>query len=166
MPQQELKSSSFSPDTLELLRLLGDQRVRYLVVGGQAVIYYGYPRLTGDIDLFYDRDAKNAGRLYDALVEFWGGDVPGVDKPEELTRDGLIIQFGRPPNRIDFMNRVDGLTFSEAWDTRLELQVSLKEARIRVPYVSLDKLIQNKEASGRPRDLEDLEYLRKQLKQR
>ena len=159
MSSPELKPSSFSPDTLELLRLFGNHQVRYVVVGGHAVIYYGYPRLTGDIDLFFDRDPKNAARLYSALAEFWGGDVPGVDGPDELSRDGLILQFGRPPNRIDLMNQVDGLTFEEAWQTRLGLEISGKA--IQVPYVSLAKLIQNKEASGRPRDLEDLEYLRR-----
>lgn len=159
MSSPELKPSSFSPDTLELLRILERRQVRYLVIGGQAVIYYGYPRLTGDIDLFFDREPDNAVRLFDALAEFWGGDVPGVDGSEELRRQGLILQFGRPPNRIDLVNQVDGLTFEEAWQTRLDLEVSGQG--IRVPYVSLAKLIQNKEASGRPRDLEDLEYLRR-----
>jgi uncharacterized nucleotidyltransferase DUF6036 len=159
VPPQELKPSSFSPDTLELLRLLGDHQVRYVVVGGQAVIYYGYPRLTGDIDLFFDSNEENAARLFDALAEFWGGDIPGVMKAEELTHDGLILQFGRPPNRIDFMNRVDGLGFTEAWETRIELRIS--DTAVHVPYLSLPKLIKNKEVSGRPRDLEDLEYLRR-----
>ena len=161
MPPQELKPSSFSPDTLELLRQFEQHGVRYLVVGGQAVIYYGYPRLTGDIDLFFDGEAKNAAKLYEALVTFWAGEVPGVAGPDELAQDGVIVQFGRPPNRIDLMNRVDGLTFEEAWDTRLELQVSGKGSTVHVHYVSLEKLIQNKQASGRPRDLEDLEYLRR-----
>ena len=163
MSPQELKASSFSPDTLELLRLFEQHRVRYLVVGGQAVIYYGYPRLTGDIDLFFESETKNTVRLYEALVSFWDGDVPGVGGPEELAQDGVIVQFGRPPNRIDLMNRVDGLSFEEAWETRLELQVSGK-AIVRVNYISLDRLIQNKQASGRPRDLEDLEYLRRAAK--
>ena len=159
MSSPELKPSSFSPDTLELLRLLGEHGVHYVVVGEQAVIYYGYPRLTGDIDLFFDADPENAARLFGALAEFWGGDVPGVGTADELTREGLILQFGRPPNRNDFMNHVDGLKFKEAWDTRLELPIS--GTAVQVPYLSLAKLIQNKEASGRPRDLEDLEYLRR-----
>lgn len=159
MSPQELKPSSFSPDTLELLRLLGEHGVRYVVVGGQAVIYYGYPRLTGDIDLFFDPVLDNATHLFEALTEFWGGSVPGVETTNELTREGLILQFGRPPNRIDFMNYVDGLKFKEAWDTRLVLGIAGTD--IQVPYLSLAKLIQNKEASGRPRDLEDLEYLRR-----
>ena len=161
MPSKSLNPSAFSPDTLELLRLLERHDVRYLVVGGQAVIYYGYPRLTGDIDLFFDRKPDNAGRLYEALIEFWEGDVPGVGGTGELGQDGVIVQFGRPPNRIDLMNRIDGVTFEEAWETRLELEVSGNGITVKVNYVSLEKLIQNKQASGRPRDLEDLEYLRR-----
>jgi len=161
VPSPELNPSSFSQDTLEFLRLLDEHGVRYVVVGGQAVIYYGYPRLTGDLDLFFDGGSENASRLHQALLEFWGGDIPSVDSAEELGRDGLILQFGRPPNRIDLMNRVDGLEFNEAWDTRLELEVPLKGKEIKVHYVSLGKLIQNKEAAGRPRDQEDLTYLRR-----
>jgi len=160
----ELKPTAFSPDTLEFLRVLDRHGVRYVVVGGQAVIYYGYPRLTGDIDLFFDGDPENSSRLYRALLEFWEGSIPGIDSETELSQEGLILQFGRPPNRIDLMNRVDGLSFDEAWDTRLELRIQLKGEEIRIPYVSLGKLIQNKEAAGRPRDLEDLAYLKRAKK--
>jgi hypothetical protein len=113
--------------------------------------------------LFYDNEPTNTIRMYEALVAFWGGDVPGVSNSKDLAQEGVIVQFGRPPNRIDLMNRVDGLSFQEAWETRLEIQIFVKETTLHVNYVSLEKLIQNKQSSGRPRDLEDLEYLRRAL---
>ena len=84
MPQDTVDASAFSPDVIEFLSLLEHHGVRYLIVGGEAVIYYGYTRLTGDVDFFYDREPRNADRLFSALSEFWGGTVPGISNAEEL----------------------------------------------------------------------------------
>ena len=105
---------AFSEDILEFLRLLARNRVRYLIVGGEAVIYHGYPRVTGDVDFFYENTALNIHRLFNALSVFWNGRIPGIKSPEELREDGLILQFGRAPHRIDLMNRIDGVKFKEA----------------------------------------------------
>ena len=86
---QHVDSAQFSPDTRELLRLMAEHEVRYLLVGGRAVIYYGHSRMTGDVDIFYERSAENTASVFDALGEFWQGEIPGIDDPEELQEDDL-----------------------------------------------------------------------------
>lgn len=157
----DVAASHFSPDTQDFIRLLHRHRVRYLIVGGEAVIYYGYVRLTGDVDFFYDRSADNAERLFAALLDFWDGDIPGVDEADELTQPDLVLQFGRPPNRIDLLNQISGATFAEAWPARRTLALVAEDGTSTpLYYVGLEHLIANKQASGRPKDLDDLSYLR------
>lgn len=151
----------FSPDVSDLLRLLSKHGVRYLIVGGEAVIYYGHARLTGDIDLFYDPAGHNVERVFDALGEFWKGSVPGVADARDLLDPGAIIQFGVPPNRVDLLNCIDGVFFDECWVNRSENVVPLPGGDVRVPYIGLAELIRNKEASGREKDRDDLRFLRR-----
>ena len=99
-------------------------------------------------------------RLFQALRTFWGGEIPGVGSPAELADPGVVIQFGRPPNRIDLINQIDGVTFEQAWPGRLEAEVAGGSLPTRANYIGVRDLIQNKEASGRPKDLDDLAYLR------
>lgn len=153
--------SYFSPDISDFLRLLRAHEVRYLVVGGEAVIHYGHARLTGDIDLFYDASAENVERLYRTLQEFWQGAVPGMADGRALAESGAIFQFGVPPNRIDLMNRIDGVTFEESWTNRREVPVPAPDGEVRVWYIGLADLIRNKTAAGRGKDLEDLRFLRR-----
>jgi hypothetical protein len=157
--QTSLDPSHFSPDTLDFLRLLREFAVRYIVVGGEAVIFHGHARFTGDVDFFYAHDQQNVESLFRALGAFWGGTVPGIAVAEELMEPGLVVQFGRPPNRIDLLNRIDGVGFEEAWDTRLELSIPAGSKTIPLFMLSLEKLLQNKRASGRPKDLDDVKYL-------
>ena len=84
MPSEILEASSFSPDIREFLRLLSVHEVRAVVVGGEAVIFYGHIRVTGDIDLFYDRSPENARRLFEALEEFWQGAIPELEDHQDL----------------------------------------------------------------------------------
>lgn len=160
MPQDRIDAAHFSSDTQEFIQLLHTHRVRYVITGGEAVIYYGHVRLTGDVDVFYDRQAQNAQRLFRALNDFWGGDIPGVSEVEELTAAGLILQFGRPPNRIDLLNRIDGVTFEEAWSGRREVLLAFDTDTVPTYYIGLEQLIANKESSGRPKDQDDLTYLK------
>ncbi len=149
----------FSPDMQEFLRLLARHGVRYVIVGGEAVIYHGYVRLTGDLDVFYDPSPDNADRMFDALRSFWEGTIPGIASPEELATRGAIVMFGRPPNRLDLMNKIDGVAFSEAWDSRLTVIQRLAGEEVAVHYIGLDALLRNKRAADRPKDREDLAYL-------
>jgi predicted nucleotidyltransferase len=151
----------FSKDTLELLTLLGKHDVKYVIVGGEAVIFYGYSRVTGDIDIFYEYSEENTQKLYDALLEFWGGDIPGIDSSEEFMEHGAIIQFGQPPNRIDLMNNIDGISFKEAWEAKLRHVLESGDTEISIYYIGLEALIKNKKASGRHKDLDDLRFLNK-----
>lgn len=161
MPRARIDPDHFSPDTLEFVRLLHKHGVRYLVVGGEAVIFYGYARLTGDVDFFYDRTEDNATRLYGALNEFWDGDVPGIAEPSSLSRPNLVLQFGFPPNRIDLLGDIEGVEFDEVWSDRVEQNVDTEPDPTPIYYISLQHLIQNKRATGRPKDQEDLRYLRR-----
>ncbi len=161
--ENEIEASHFSPDTVEFLRLLYAYRVRYLLIGGEAVIFHGHARLTGDIDFFYDNTDQNADLLYKALFEFWGGSVPGIQSAGELRENGLILQFGRPPNRIDLMNLISGVTFDEAWQGRKEAVV-VCQGRDDIPvfYIGRQHLLKNKEATSRPKDRDDIPYLREE----
>lgn len=166
MSSRILAGAGFSNDILAFLRLLAQKRVRYLIVGGEAVIYHGYPRLTGDIDFFYENTALNSRRLLNALLEFWEGNVPGVASAEGLREKGIILQFGRPPHRIDLMNRIDGVTFQRAWPSRIRVRLQTGSGLVPVHYIGLRPLLANKRATGRPKDLDDALFLRPKLRRK
>lgn len=151
--------SYFSPDTSEFIRLLAEHKVHYLIVGGEAVIFYGYARLTGDVDFYYDRTQENTENLYSALKDFWQGEVPGIKDSSELMQKGIVFQFGRPPNRIDLINVISGVEFDKAWQNRTLEEVEIKKKKYPLFYIGLEELIQNKKKAKRFKDLEDLKYL-------
>lgn len=156
-----MDSAYFSDDTKEFMRLLIKYKVKYLIVGGEAVIYYGYPRLTGDVDFFYSNDTDNVSLLYKALMDFWDDDIPGIKSEEDLKTPGYVIQFGLPPHRIDIMNSIEGVIFEEAWGNRKTEYIQSKPKDIPIYYLGLEQLIANKRAAGRQKDLDDLDYLSK-----
>jgi len=155
-----MKASHFSPDIQEFLRLLSTHKVKYVIVGGEAVIYHGFARLTGDVDFFYEPTADNTRRLYRALGQFWQGAIPGIQSPRELTSRGVIVQFGVPPNRIDLISSITGVSFGNAWKSRVREAMKIKKRTYSVFFIGLDQLIKNKEAIRRHKDLEDLRYLK------
>lgn len=159
MPAIRVDTSHFSPDTRAFLEALAAKKVRYLIVGGEAVILHGHVRLTGDVDFFFSRDPENVQRLFAALEEFWDGDVPGIESHEALVPKGIVVQFGQPPNRIDLVNDIDGVTFDEAWPGRVEAVVRTENGDVQIAFIGLEALVKNKRASGRPKDLDDLDYL-------
>jgi hypothetical protein len=166
MPSASLEKTGFSADVLGFLRLLARHRVRYLVVGGEAVIYHGYPRLTGDIDFFYENTPPNCAKLFGVLDEFWDGSIPGISSVDELKEPGIILQFGRPPHRIDLMNRIDGVTFRRAWLSRVRVSLKTKSGAVPIYYIGLRPLLANKKSTGRPKDLDDTLFLRPRLRRR
>jgi hypothetical protein len=153
-----------SPDVLELLGLLDVHGARVVLVGGEAVTYHGYARFTGDVDLFYDRTPAGARGLWGALQSFWGGAVPLVARPEDLEEEGLVLQYGRSPNRVDLLSSLVAVTFEEAWATRVEDVVHVPEGPVRLAILSRELLIRNKRAAGRPKDLDDAEHLEAQAR--
>lgn len=158
MPSRKIGPSHFSSDVSEFLQDLVDHGVEFMVVGGEAVILHGYSRVTGDIDIFYSLSADNTERLFAALRRFWGGRVPGVHAASSLA-EGVIVQFGVPPNRIDLINRIDGVSFQEAWGERVRVTIEGSPRKCSVSFIGLHSLLKNKKASGRPKDMDDLRYL-------
>lgn len=165
--EKEVKNPPyFSSDISEFLFLLSNHNVRFLLVGGEAVIFYGYGRLTGDIDIFYDRTEGNSRNLYETLSEFWNGKIPGVKNYKELMRKGMVFQFGVPPNRIDLINDIDGVSFDDAWEGKVVTNVLHDRIRIPLYYIGLNDLIKNKSAVRRNKDRDDLKFLKEVRKRR
>lgn len=140
-------------DLSEFIALLNSGRVEYVVVGGHAVAFHGHPRLTGDIDFFVRATPENADRLLAVLAEFGFGEM-GLTKGE-LTVPDKVVQLGRPPNRIDLLTSISGVTFDEAWKTRAEGQLGEHV----VPFIGMEALIRNKRASNRAKDQLDVTTL-------
>ena len=138
------------PDFKEFLRLLNSNAVEYLLIGGYAVGYFGYPRPTGDMDVWTARTADNARRVVAALREF------GFDCPvENLLKENEVIRMGVPPFRLEILTTISGVDFSACYAERL--QVLLDD--VEVSLISLSHLKVNKKASGRSKDVADLENL-------
>ncbi len=142
-----------NPDFRDLFAALNAAGARYLLVGGYAVAFHAQPRFTKDLDVWTDPDAANAGRVFEALRQF-GAPLHELT-PADLGRPGTIFQIGVPPNRIDVVTAIDGVSFSEAWRGRVETTYGDQT----VPVIARRHLVQNKRASGRPQDLLDLEIL-------
>jgi hypothetical protein len=154
-----VKAELFSRDAQEFLSLLAKHAVRYVLIEGTAVIHHGYARLTGDVDFLYDHSPENARRLWAALLEFWGGAVPSVASAAELEDPNLVVQFGRPPNRIDLIASLRAVSFAEAWRNRVAEQITVRGASVPVWILGLDELRRAKRDAGRPKDLDDLDHL-------
>lgn len=144
-----------SPDFKELLSLLEKHKVRFLVVGGYAVMRYTEPRFTKDLDLWISTDEENAKAIYTALKEF-GAPLKDLT-PSDFTQEGYFYQMGNPPLRLDVMMSIPGVTFETAWMNREKVQVE----ELVVPFIAKTDLIKAKEASGREQDLMDAKKLRK-----
>lgn len=140
-------------DFADLFEALNGHGVRALVVGAYAFAFYVKPRYTKDIDLFVDTASENVRRLLAAIGDFGFG---ALDLTAADFAPGRVVQLGTEPRRVDLITRIDGVTFEEAWATR----VAGKYAGVDVFYIGREALIRNKTASGRPQDLADLAALR------
>ncbi len=147
-----------NPHFRELLQVLNDFEVRYLIVGGYAVMKYSEPRYTKDLDLWVENSAENASRVFRALKQFGAPIESDGITPETFTRDEITYQIGVAPIRIDILTQITGVEFSAAWKRR----VSGTIFGIPVPFISLDDLVANKHATGRSSDLEQLKRLSKE----
>lgn len=154
-----MKASIFSPDIQDFVRALDHHHVRYLLVGGRAVVYHGYTRFTKDIDFFYACAPEDAERLFAALQEFWGGPVPHVPDSGALASEGVIVQFGVPPNRIDLISVMGSVSFEGAWARRIAEPIEGEGWTATLPVVSKEDLIRAKHDAGRLQDLADIEAL-------
>ena len=140
-------------DYRDMLSALNDAGAEWLLIGGYAVIAYGYPRATKDIDLWVRPTKENAVRVLRALACF-GAPDHGVTL-DDLTRPTSVIQFGVPPCRIDIVTGAQALTFEDAWARRVTEEVD----GVRVNILSLDDLLANKRSVGRLTDRADVEAL-------
>ena len=141
-------------DLKELLRAFNDHGVRYLVVGGYAFGVHAEPRATKDLDLFIGSDKENSEAVFRALAQY-GAPLAGLS-PADF-RDDTVFQIGHPPARIDLLQHIDGVSFDEAWENRIE---GVLDGEIRTAVISKDDLIRNKLASGREQDVLDVKKLR------
>ncbi len=142
-----------NPDFKDLLAEFNAHGVEYMVVGAHALAAHGHVRATKDLDVFIRPSADNAFKVVEALTSF-GAPLHDLTA-EDLSKEGTVFQIGVPPVRIDVINEIDGVTFSEAWPNRLRTQF----AGVSVAVLSREDLIRNKRASGRTQDLADLEIL-------
>jgi len=138
---------------LEFSKLLNDHKVKYLIVGGYAVIHHGYPRSTVDFDVFVEMTRINAKRLSKAIADF--GFDPAEYSPEFFLRPSSILMIGREPWRIDIFTTIKGLDFKTAHKSRVLLSVG----GVPIPFVSKADLITSKKAANRDRDRDDLKRL-------
>jgi hypothetical protein len=147
---------NIQPDFEEFLRLLEKNRVRYLIVGGYAVAFHGYPRFTRDIDIFFLDSDENITSVIDTLVEF-GFDRNRLDR-SIFSSKGNVIQFGVEPVRIDLLNQIDGITFEEAEANA----VFGHYGSVKVRFIGKTDLIRNKNATSRLKDKADVDELKEQ----
>ena len=145
--------SELSKDFKEFLKLLHAHGVRHLVIGGHAVSYYGYARATLDLDVWIAVDPENAQRAVEALREF-GFDTPELS-PALFLNDNSIVRMGVPPLRIEILTTISGVRFEECYPNR----VVGTYGGVEVTLISLRDLKKNKAASGRAKDIADLERL-------
>ena len=140
-------------DFKEFLKLLNDREVEYLLVGGYAVGYHGYPRTTADMDVWVAISTENAEKLVSVFIEF-GMLSDEVDTSLFMTL-GNIVRMGMAPIRIEVLNDIDGVEFQACFVRSSTVEMD----GIEVNLISLADLRANKLASGRHKDLDDLEHL-------
>ena len=139
----------------EFLRLLIEKDVKFLVVGGYAVGIHGFPRYTGDLDVFIALSESNSEKVEEVFIEFGFGRLE--ISASDFLEDDIVVEIGREPNKIQVLTGIDGVDFDAAFRNRIEVELG----DIGVPFIGFDDLIKNKEASGRSKDLIDLLELRR-----
>ena len=140
-------------DYEEFLKLLNRHRIQYCIVGAYAVAFHARPRYTKDIDILIEVSKDNARKMIQALDEFGFGDLELTE--EDFLKEGLIIQLGYEPVRIDLLTTISGCTFKEIWDHKKFGDYGDE----KVIFIGKEELIKSKKAAGRKQDEADLELL-------
>ena len=141
-------------DYREMLHILLDEGVEFILVGAYALAAHGYPRATGDIDIWVRSSAENALRVYQALAQF-GAPVQNIC-PEDFANSDVIFQIGVAPRRIDIMTSITGVDFADAVQNALPIDIE----ELSIPVLAISDLIKNTEETGREKDLLDAKVLR------
>ena len=144
-----------SPDYEELFSTLNAYKIKYLVVGAHAVVFYTQPRFTKDLDVWVPTALNDSQRVYDALKAY-GAPLRDLT-PKSFAKPGIILQIGVAPVRVDIMTDVPGVGVEEAWKSRVKSRYGITSIYV----LGLSELIKAKQASGRPQDKLDLAKLRK-----
>jgi len=147
-----------SPDLLEFVRLLVENEVDFVVVGGFALAHHGVIRYTADIDFFVRASIENGRKIEQSLEQFGFASL-GL-KAKDFEDPDVIVQLGNEPNRIDIITTIDGVSFGDAWDSRILGDLD----GVSVAFLSREQLIANKLAAGRDKDLVDAKKLQKRSK--
>ena len=145
-------------DFRDVLSALLRAEARFLVVGAHAMAAHGVPRATGDIDVWVDPTPDNAERVWQALLEFGAPVATLPVSKRDLEVPGQVVQMGVPPQRIDILTGVTGVDFETAWTERIVYRVDALD----LPFIGREALLQNKRATGRAKDLADVEILERQ----
>jgi hypothetical protein len=140
-------------DFREFIELLNENEVKYLIVGGYAVGFHGYPRYTKDLDIWILAAHENSQKIMNALKQFGFGHAEL--KKEDFLKSGNFVQLGYPPNRIDLVMSCDGVDFETCYKSKIQIEVE----GLKINFIDLDNLKKNKKASGRLQDLADLDNL-------
>src|SRR5689334_19287463 len=144
-----------NPDFKDMLSSLKDEGVDFLVVGAYALAAHGFPRATGDLDIWVRNDPENAHKIMRALNKFG---APSTElSPEDFTSTDLIVQFGVEPCRIDLQTGISGVEFEEAWRNRVSIELD----NLEIFILSKKDLLTNKTAAGRDKDQGDIIWLKK-----
>ena len=149
--------TSLPEDFKDFLKLLNSHKVEYLLIGGYAVGYHGYPRATADMDIWIGISEKNAQKLVFVLKEF-GFDLPEI-KEELFLQENKVLRMGNAPIRIELLTTISGVDFKTCYKDRVEDIID----GINIKIINLKNLKENKKASGRHKDLDDLDKLPKDL---
>jgi hypothetical protein len=140
-------------DFREFIELLNVHNIKYLVVGGYAVTVHGYPRYTNDIDIWLWIDKTNAESLIQVLKDFGFGSLDIT--PADFLNPNKVIQLGYPPNRIDLLTSISGVKFEDCFPKRISIEIE----GTKINFIDIENLKKNKKATGRHKDLNDLENL-------
>ncbi len=145
---------------IDFISLLNKHEVKYVLVGGWVVIFEGYSRTTGDMDVFVEISEANASKILQVINEFMNSSLGFVK--EDFLKENNILMIGKTPLRIDILTTIDGVSFEEVYKTS---NIYTDEG-INIRCIHINELISNKKASGRLKDLADAEMLEKILKKR
>jgi len=140
-------------DFREFIKLLNSNNVKYLVVGGYALAFHGYPRYTKDIDIWLLINQENAANIIKTLLEF--GFVSENISKDDFLKSDIIIQLGYPPNRIDLITTCDGIDFEKCYENKIQIEIE----GLTINFIDVESLKINKKKTGRTQDLADLENL-------
>lgn len=145
----------FNEDFQDFIKSINDAKVKYVLVGGYSVIFHGFPRTTGDLDIFVEVSKENYQKLNQAFFEF-GLSVFDMTEENFLSNENMtVFSFGRAPVSIEILKEISGLSFEEVYSNAIDTEIE----EIPIKVIQLKDLIKNKKASGRAKDLNDLENL-------